>query len=51
MTLGGGESVDIKEIMEDIPTVQARKRKHSPTEQQQTNVKTLRYICKLSNYY
>ena len=45
MTLDGAESVDIREIIEDIPTVRdqnPRKRKHFPTEQQQTNVKTSR---------
>ena len=42
MTLGGGESVDITEIMEDIPAVKARKRKRSPTEQHQTDVKSSR---------
>ena len=45
MKLDGAESVDIRDIIEDIPTVQdqnPRKRKLSPTEQQQTNVKTSR---------
>ena len=45
ITLDGAESVDMREIMEDIPTEQEgnpRKRKHSPTEQQPTNVKASR---------
>ena len=45
ITLDGAESVDMREIIEDIPTEQEenpRKRKLSPTEQQQTIVKTSR---------
>ena len=45
LTLDGAESVDMREIIEDIPTEQEgnpRKRKLSSTEQQQTNVKTSR---------
>ena len=45
ITLDGAESVDMREIIEDIPTEQEgnpRKRKLSSTEQQQTNVKTSR---------
>ena len=45
MTLDVAESVDIRETIEDILTKQEenpRKCKHSPTEQQQTVVKTFR---------